>query len=169
MASQGESHGEYRLVEATTAIEITREVLATVLTGTIHSLVIASQAEVALAVEWEIQDRLRRHQLLADVLLMGPGSNDARVPAIRADGQSVVDAEDATRRDLADRYDEQVYAPQNAAREAFVAAIESIMPDVWIGDPSFNGEAPATDDPDYARVKEFDWVGATTKLVGKLI
>lgn len=148
----------------------TRGILGTGRTATlytVHSLVITSQGEAALTVEWEIQDRLGRHQLVADVVLTGPGSNEARVLAVKVDGHPVADAEDATRRGLADRYDEQTYAPQNAAREAFIAAIESVIPDVWIGEPS--PDSAATDDPDYAPAKEFDWVRSTTEVIGKLI
>lgn len=135
----------------------------------IRSLIVTSQREVAITVEWEIEDRLGRHAMLADVVLTGPGHDEARVQAVKVDGQRVASAANATARGLADRYDEQTYAPENTAREAFMAAVESVMPDVWIGGPTAADEADPNYDPDYAPAKEFDWARAVTSLVGKVI
>lgn len=135
----------------------------------IRSLIATSHREVAITVEWEIQDRLGRHTLVADVTLTGAGHDQARVQAVKVDGRSVANAADATARGLAHHYDEQTYVPENTAREAFVAAVESVMPDIWVGGPTAADEADPSYDPDYAPAKEFDWARAVTSLVGKVI
>lgn len=135
----------------------------------IRSLIATSHREVAITVEWEIQDRLGRHTLVADVILTGPGHDQARVQAVKVDGRSVANAADATARGLAHRYDEQTYVPENTAREAFMGAVESVMPDIWIGGPTAADEADPNYDPDYAPPKEFDWARAVSAFVGKMI
>ncbi len=136
---------------------------------TIRSLIVTSQREVAITVEWEIEDRLGRHTLVADVILTGPSHDEARTQAVNVDGQPVANAADATARGLAHHYDEQTYVPENTAREAFVAAVESVMPDIWVGRPTASDEADPSYDPDYAHAKEFDWSRAVTSLVGRVI
>lgn len=150
----------------------TRGTLGTGLAATryiIRSLIVTSQPEVAITVEWEIEDRLGRHTLVADVVLTGPGHDEARVQAVEVDGQPVASAANATARGLAERYDEQTYVPENTAREAFVAAVESVMSDIWVGGPTAEEEADPNYDPDYAPAKEFDWARAVTSLAGKVI
>lgn len=132
---------------------------------TIRSIIVTSAGDVAVQVEWEIDDRLGRHKMHADVILTGPGHDHAQVQAVKVDGHAVVDAADATARRLAHEYDQQTYSPETVAWEALVSAVESVMPDVWIGGPITADET----DPDFAPELRFDWGRAVTELVGKLI